>query len=91
MATQRRPYEELQAPIERSGGSMIHVKKGYLWGAWEVTLAGKKRTFRSNGRGYPDLDKLYKPKPEVQNPQHYTDYSDELVTGAIATLIGMLK
>ncbi len=89
MSWQHRPYEELRAPIEQRGGSMVHARKGYQWGAWIVTLDGKTGTFLSNGRGYPDLDRLYKPK--VANPQHYTDYSNDLVPGAIEKLVAMLK
>jgi hypothetical protein len=68
---------------------MVHVREGHQWGAWIVTLDGKSGTFLSNGSGYPDLDRLYKPK--VDNPQHYRDYSNELVTGAIEKFIRMLK
>ncbi len=89
MSGQHRPYEELRAPIEQRGGTMVHVREGYQWGAWIVTVDGKTGTFLSNGRGYPDLDRLY--KPQVANPQHYTDYSNDLVPGAIQTLVGMLK
>jgi hypothetical protein len=89
MSWQHRPYEELRAPIEQLGGSMVHARKGYQWGAWIVTLDGKIGTFLSNGRGYPDLDRLYEPK--VANPQHYTDYSNDLVPGAIQKLVAMLK
>jgi hypothetical protein len=70
---------------------MTHVRKGYQWGAWVVRLDGKTATFLSNGRGYPDLDKLYKPKPEVEHPDHYTHYSNELQAGAVDRLIGMLN
>ena len=83
-----RPYEELRDPIDRRGGSMIHVREGYEWGAWIIKLNGKTRRFLSNGRGYPELDRLYMPK--VPNPQHYRDYTNELVPGAIDTLIAML-
>ena len=86
-----RPYGELRDPIEHIGGTMTHAREGYQWGAWVVTLNGKTRTFLSNGRGYPELDKLYKPRPDIRTPQHYTDYSNDLVPGAIASLIDMLR
>jgi hypothetical protein len=89
MSGQHRPYEELRAPIEQRGGSMVHVREGHQWGAWVITLDGKTGTFLSNGRGYPDLDRLYRPK--VSDPQHYTDYSNDLVPGAIEKLISLLK
>ena len=68
---------------------MTHTREGHQWGAWVVMLDGKMRTFLSNGRGYPDLDRLY--RPNVPDPQHYTDYSRDLVPGAIEKLVGMLK
>jgi hypothetical protein len=37
------------------------------------------------------LDKLYKPKPGVEQPDHYTQYSNELRPDAIARLIDMLE
>jgi hypothetical protein len=88
VTVKRRPYEELQAPIEQRGGSMVHVRKGYQWGAWIVSLNGKSRTFLSNGRGYPELDRLY--EPDVHPPMHYRDYSRRLVPGAIENLVAML-
>jgi len=88
-ATQHKPYGELREPIEQRGGSMTHVREGFQWGPWIITLDGRTRTFLSNGRGYPELDKLYRPK--IANPQHYTDYTDELVPGTVNMLLQMLK
>jgi hypothetical protein len=89
MGKRPRPYEELQASIERLGGTMMHARNGYEWGAWIVTLGGKTGTFLSNGRGYPDLDRLY--RPNVTKPEHYLDYSRDLVPGAIEELVAMLN
>jgi hypothetical protein len=84
-----RPYRELRDPIEHRGGSMVAVRKGHQWCAWTITLDGKTRTFESNGRGYPELDRLYVPK--APNPTHYTDYSHTLQPGAIDALVSMLR
>lgn len=89
MSAEHRPYEELRLPIEQRGVSMMHVREGHQWGAWVVSLDGKSCTFKSNGRGYPELDRLYKPK--ISNPKHYTDYSNDLVPGALETLLRMLQ
>ena len=89
MGARRRPYDLLRDPIEDRGGTMAHVREGHQWGAWIVTLNGKSRAFESNGRGYPELDRLYKPR--VPNPEHYTDYERTLNPGAINILIAMLR
>jgi hypothetical protein len=84
----RRPYEELRSGIEQLGGSMIFEKHGYQWGAWIVTLDGQQAIFQSNGRGFPDIDVLY--VPLTPDPQHYRDYSCDLVEGAIEKLVAKL-
>jgi hypothetical protein len=87
----RMAYDLLRRQIEQRGGSMIHVRRGYQYGAWIVTLNGKQKTFLSNGSGYPELDRLYVPKAGITRPEHYRDYEHELVPGAIERLIGMLE
>jgi hypothetical protein len=84
----RRPYEELRVSIEQLGGSMIHVKEGYQWGAWVVTLNGRTKVFEPNGNTYLELDRLY--VPAVSDPRHYRDYTKNLVDGAVERLIAML-
>ena len=86
----RRPYEEIQALVNEHGGTMRHERHGYEGGAWIVSLGGKRRIFLSNGSGYPDLDKLYVPKPEFPNPNHYSDYSTTLVADAWEKLLALL-
>jgi hypothetical protein len=61
---------------------MKHKRVGYQWGAWIVRLHGKDRIFRSNGSGYPELDKLFKLKPNHQ-PEHYEDYTNTLLPHAL--------
>jgi hypothetical protein len=47
--------------------------------------------FLSDGNGFRELDRLYVPKPGIANPQHWGDYSQELVSGAIDKLVALLK
>ncbi|MDP8973502.1 MAG: hypothetical protein M3N45_10110 [Actinomycetota bacterium] len=89
MKDTQRAYGELRTSIEQLGGSMIHVKECYQWGAWVVTLNGKSKVFESNGNGYPELDRLYVPKKS--DPRHYRDYTKTLVNGAVERLIAMLE
>jgi len=79
-------YEALQAGIEARGGSMTFQKEGYQWGAWKVTLGQKEGIFPSNGRGFPDFDRL-----KVENPNHWRDYGLPLIDGAIDKMIAKLK
>lgn len=88
----RRVYEELRTPIERMGGSMTHLKKGYKYGAWSIKVGKKQGIFEYSDVGYqgfPDLDKLYKPK--IDNPAHWKDYSCILIPNAIELLLAKLK
>lgn len=68
---------------------MKHVREGQQWGAWVVKLDGRSQSFLSNGRGHPELDRLY--TPLVPNPRHYTDYSHDLIPGAIDQLVRILN
>jgi hypothetical protein len=86
----RRPYQEIQELVNEHGGTMKHEREGYQWGAWIVRIGNKKRIFLSNGSGYPELDKLYIPKPEVSEPNHWTDYSVVLVPNAWEKFIALL-
>ncbi len=90
MGNYKRAYDALRLGIEKRGGSMKFYDDE-VPGVWIVKLDGKKRVFESNDNGYPELDRLYVPKPEIKNPQHYTDYSQELIPGAIDKLVAMLK
>jgi len=85
----RKVYEELRSGIEAMGGTMVFDRSGSTHGTWVVRLKGKSAYFDSNGRGFPDLDRLYVPR--VSHPRHYTDYSNELVPGALEKLIRMLS
>jgi hypothetical protein len=78
MSGYRRAYDALRTGIEERGGSMKFYTDE-VPGVWIVKLDGKMRMFESNDNGYPELDRLYVPKRGVTNPQHYSDYSYELV------------
>lgn len=90
MSGKRRVYEELRAAIEERGGTMAFLRGGSRWGAWEVHLLGRAGRFESNGRGFPELDCLYAPGPHVKHPTHWSDYSSELVEGAMDKLMSKL-
>ena len=90
MSSKRRVYEELRQNVEARGGKMYFLRHGARWGAWEVRLDGQYGRFESNGSGFPKLDRLYVPEPEVDNPRHWKDYSSSLVPGAINELLRML-
>ena len=87
----RRVYEEIRALIEAHGGTMRHEKEGYQWGAWIVRVGANERIFHSNGSGYPELDQLYKPKPDIPNPNHWKDYSNTLIHGAWEKFVQLLS
>ena len=77
----RRVYEEIRTAFEEQGGTMTFEREGSPTGAWVCTLYGRQRVFHSNGRGFPELNKLYVPK--VPNPRHWRDYTTRLVEGAL--------
>jgi hypothetical protein len=88
---QRRAYEELRAGIEKRGGTMIFEKKGHQGGAWIVTLGNKQEVFPSNGRGFPNLDRLYTPDPDLTHHSHWKHYVQPPIKGAIDKLVSKLK
>ena len=90
MGSYRPAYDALRKGIEERGGSMKFYADE-VPGVWIVKLDGKMRTFWSNDNGYAELDRLYVPKQGVKNPQHYLDYSYELVPWAIDKLVAMLR
>ena len=86
----RRVYEEIRSLVKELKGKMFFERAGYQWGAWIVIINGKRRVLRSNGSGYPDLDKLYKPKPGLP-PKHWHDYTTQLLPGAREQLIELIS
>lgn len=84
----RRPFEAIRVFVRRHGGTMLYEKKGHQWGVWIVRLDGKERVFPSNGSGFPELDKLYIPNVEGSEPQHWMDYSLELLPDAWEKFMG---
>lgn len=91
MPNKHRVCGALRTGIEQRGGSMIFERTGYRHGAWIVTLDGKRVEFVSDGNGFRELDRLYVTKPGITKPEHYTDYTEELVSGAIGKLVAMLN
>jgi hypothetical protein len=89
--TKRQAYRKLQEIIERHGGVMEHKRQGYRFGAWEISLDGKRAIFEGTGaRILPALDRFY--VADVPNPKTWDDYSrDELVDGAEQQLLALLK
>jgi hypothetical protein len=94
-ANRRKPtaYRELRDIMERYGGRMEHVKKGYRsGGAWELSLGDKRAVIESTGsRSFPQLDRLYQPRPECPNPRTWHDFSGPLVPNAEAQLLALLQ
>jgi hypothetical protein len=62
---------------------MIHVGDSCRYGAWVVTIDGERKVFEGVGtRTLPALDKYYKPKPGIEPPEDWRDYTKELLDGA---------
>jgi hypothetical protein len=87
--SKRRVYEELRSAIEQRGGRMTYSRAGIPGGVWIIQLDGKVGRFESNGRGFPELDRLY--VPLVDNPSRWDDYSKTTIPGAAEKLIALLK
>ena len=90
VARMNRAYGELRSEIERRGGSMVFDRSDSRWGSWIIHLEDRSARFPSNGRGFPELDRLYVPKPGIENPRHWNEYSTELTAGAVDRLVGLL-
>jgi hypothetical protein len=87
--TKRRAYGRLRDIIERRGGMMAYRRQGYRFGAWEISLDGKRASIEAEGRRtFPALDRLF--VPDVPNPKTWDDYRDELVPGAEEQLFALL-
>ena len=87
----RRVYEEVRRLVEEHDGTMKFEREGYQWGAWIVKIGNKQRIFLSNGSGFPELDHLYEPKPEILQPSHWSDYTNTLVQDAWDKLVLLLE
>ena len=94
MNSKKKPdaYRELRDIIERRGGTMEHVKRGYRrGGAWEVSLDGKRAVIESVGaKSFRPLDVLYEPRPGCPNPTTWEDFNGPLVPDAEAKLLSLL-
>jgi hypothetical protein len=67
---------------------MSYERTGAPGGRWIVALQGRTREFLSNGAGFPELDRLY--VPNVNEPAHHRDYTNQLVSNAEAQLMKLL-
>lgn len=69
---------------------MHYERAGHRYGAWVVTLYGKRKVFKNTGRKtLPQLDSLYVAK--VPSPKSWDDYTRNLVTNAEEKLLGLLE
>lgn len=90
--SRRRVYEELRAIVERAGGAMYHERAGHpAGGAWIVEIDGKRKVFEADGREYMALARLYVPKPGQANPTTASHYTNDLVDGADAKWLSMIR
>jgi len=91
MSTEKksRAYGKLRDIIERRGGSMVYRRQGYRYGAWEISLDGKRAVVEAMGaRTFPAFDRLFVPK--VENPKTWDDYSDKFIPDAEQQLLALL-
>jgi hypothetical protein len=92
MAQRRRAYGELRDIVERHGGTMVYERAGFRYGAWVISLGAKTKTVEAMGnQAFPDLDRLYVPKPGLDHPEHWYDYQLKLVPRAEESLLALLE
>ena len=85
----KRAYGSVRKIVERLGGSMVYVRKGYRYGAWVIKIGEKGLAIEASGnQAFPELDQLY--VPLVPDASQWGDHSDELVPDAEAQLLSML-
>lgn len=85
-----RAYDAIRTIVERLGGSMFYERQGYHYGAWVIRIGDNGAVIVAGGdQSFSELDGLYVPR--VSNPQHWDDYSNELVPDAEAQLLSMLR
>ena len=83
MSVETRAYGKLRAIIERRGGTMVWHRTGYRYGAWEISLEGKRVVVEAMGvRSFPALSRFYVPRLEVPSPKTWDDYEYELIPNA---------
>jgi hypothetical protein len=81
--TEPRPYHALRKIVEDLGGSMRHEKEGHpQGGVWVVQLPGcNERVIEPDQKCFLALARFYKPRPDLPNPKHATEYSCTLIDG----------
>jgi hypothetical protein len=90
MSAPHRAYDLLRNIIEGHGGTMTYQREGSRYGAWVISLNGKKATIEAKGdQSFPDLDRLYVPR--IVNPTRWEDYRHELLDDAEKHLLALLQ
>lgn len=89
MSAKKRAYGKLRDIIEQRGGIMAYQRQGYHWGAWEISLNGKRVIIEAQGvKAFPKLDTLY--VPAVEDPKTWDDYTGRLCPDAEPRLLALL-
>jgi hypothetical protein len=84
-----RVYDSIRSLVEGLGGSMVYEHEGHRFGAWVITLRDKRATIEAGGtQNFPELDRLY--VPTRPDPEHWADYSQQLVPDAKRRLLDLL-
>jgi len=84
-----RSYGLIRSIIERHGGSINYVRRGYRYGAWVIEIGDTTKIIEAEGnQSFPELDRFYVPK--IQDPKHYYDYYDQLIPEAEEQLLSWL-
>lgn len=85
-----RAHDTIRTMVERLGGTMVYEREGYRYGAWVISVCGRRCVVEASGnRSFPELDRLYVPKHP--NPQHWDDYFNDLVSGPESRLLALLR
>lgn len=85
-----RPYDRVRELIERCGGTMEWKPMGQ-GGDWHLTLHERTTVVPCRDRTVNDLDRLYEPNQEVQDPVTWDDYEQDapLKNDAFWRLVGL--
>lgn len=88
---QKRPYQELIDLVKEHGGSMTFERQGAPGGIWTIRLMGRVREFESSGSGFPELDQLYRMRPDPPTPSHFQAFTNTLKSDAWERLQRLLS
>ena len=88
----RLAYDLVRNLVEEQGGTMVYEQEGYsTGGAWIIDVVGMRRVFWCAVGGFPELDRLYVPKPGIRNPSKYEHYQHKLIADAWEELLKTMK